>query len=320
MSYKNIVISSGHGSIVRGASSILDEVDEARKVVEAVAERLRARGADVVTFHDDTSKDQSTNLHTIVDFHNAQSRQLDISVHFNCFEYCVPGRGVECLYKSQTTLAAQMSSAMAEAGELINRGAKLRHDLFFLNETSGPAILLECAFCDSEEDARLYDEHFDAICESIAGVLKHKEGEELPPSESPLLIVKGKVSHFGGPEDVDGVGAAEGLAFIQDVMDAPHLFLPYQPEGTTGLARRLNSKCVAYCAARWDYNVTPPEMLLTKKALVRVPGGKELTAWPADWGPHSSTGRILDGSPYLLETLGIATDDTVEVIFPAPED
>ena len=103
-------------------------------------------------------------------------------------------------------------------------------------------------------------------------------------------------------------------------MEAPHLFLPYQPEGTTGLARRLNSKAVAYCACRWSYDETPHEMLLAKKALVRVPGGKELTAWPADWGPHSSTGRILDGSPYLLETLGIATDSEVEVIFPAPED
>ena len=33
----NIIISSGHGLKVRGASGILDEVDEARKVVETVA-------------------------------------------------------------------------------------------------------------------------------------------------------------------------------------------------------------------------------------------------------------------------------------------
>jgi hypothetical protein len=34
MSYDSIVISSGHGKYVRGASGLLDEVDEARRVVE----------------------------------------------------------------------------------------------------------------------------------------------------------------------------------------------------------------------------------------------------------------------------------------------
>ena len=32
MNYESIVISSGHGKLVRGASGILDEVDEARVV------------------------------------------------------------------------------------------------------------------------------------------------------------------------------------------------------------------------------------------------------------------------------------------------
>jgi hypothetical protein len=34
MSYGRVVISSGHGLHVRGASGVLDEVDEARRVVE----------------------------------------------------------------------------------------------------------------------------------------------------------------------------------------------------------------------------------------------------------------------------------------------
>jgi N-acetylmuramoyl-L-alanine amidase len=39
--YNKIVISSGHGKLVRGASGILDEVNEARRVVEATAAKLR---------------------------------------------------------------------------------------------------------------------------------------------------------------------------------------------------------------------------------------------------------------------------------------
>src|SRR6516165_4978098 len=40
----NVVISSGHSKYVRGASGYIDEVDEARKVVEAVARYLRKLG------------------------------------------------------------------------------------------------------------------------------------------------------------------------------------------------------------------------------------------------------------------------------------
>jgi hypothetical protein len=69
----------------------------------------------------------------------------------------------------------------------------------------------------------------------------------------------GKCSWFGGPEDM-GVDADEGLALLYDYDDAPHLFLYEQPEGTTGLARRLDPS-VYYVACRWDYDITPKSML-----------------------------------------------------------
>lgn len=62
MPYDRIVISSGHGKYVRGASGVLDEVDEARRVVEHVADELRARNVAVVTYHDDVSTSQNENL------------------------------------------------------------------------------------------------------------------------------------------------------------------------------------------------------------------------------------------------------------------
>ena len=131
------------------------------------------------------------------------------------------------------------------------------------------------------------------------------------------MITAGKVSWFGGPEDM-GVDPDEPLAFIYEYDQAPHLFLDEQPEGTTGLARRLNPE-VFYIACRWDYDITPPEMLLENLALVRsTKTWRTFTAFPADWGPHHSTGRVADVSPGLLEALGIETDDEVEVMFPAP--
>jgi hypothetical protein len=48
--------------------------------------------------------------------------------------------------------------------------------------------------------------------------------------------------------------------------------------------------------------------------------GKSLTAFPADWGPNDSTGRVADLSPGLLADLELVTDDEVEVIYPYRED
>jgi hypothetical protein len=130
-----------------------------------------------------------------------------------------------------------------------------------------------------------------------------------------MLNLVGKCSWFGGPND-EGVAPDEPLAFIYEIEQAPQLFLPIQPKGTTGLARRLNP-FVHYIACRWDYDEFPRDFLLDQVALVRAEKtGIALLAFPADWGPHSDTGRIADISPGLMEDLGILTDDTVEVIFP----
>jgi N-acetylmuramoyl-L-alanine amidase len=316
-------MSSGHGLHIRGAHGILDEVNEARRVVDRVAELLP--GVVVATFHDNTSNTQDQNLRTIVDFHNnkAPSHDLDVSVHFNAYQATERPMGTEVLYVSQAELARQVVDAIAVAG-FINRGPKKRTDLYFLNKTNKPAILIEVCFVDSHADANLYLNGFDEICRLIAGSLTD-EGVEAPePGEpeplQPLARFEGKMSWFGGPADT-GVTPSEGLAFIYDVTMAPQLFLPTQPPGTTGLARRLDPS-IYYVACRWDYNKTPKKMLADpeRMALVRAPAtGKEFLAWPADWGPHSSTGRVADLSPGLMDALGISTDDEVEVIYPAPE-
>ena len=130
-----------------------------------------------------------------------------------------------------------------------------------------------------------------------------------------MLNLRGPVSWFGGPND-DGVAPDEGLAFITDVDQAPHLFLSYQPEGTTGLARRLNPETF-YVACRWPYDEYPKSMLLEEMALVHAPStGRSLKLYPADWGPHEDTGRVADISPGAMDALGIQTDDEVIVEFP----
>jgi N-acetylmuramoyl-L-alanine amidase len=322
-----ICISSGHGFYVRGASGIIDEVDEARLVVDSLAARLRLDGHEVRTFHDNSSKDQSTNLKTITNWHNAQGpHDLDMSVHFNAHQTTTKPMGTEVLYKTQAELAAELSAAIASVG-FINRGAKKRPgdaggSLAFLENTVAPAVLLEICFVDSDADCSIYDENYDEIINNIACVFGESEEiitEPPPMVTSALFNETGSCSFFGGPDDT-GVSPSEGLAFHYEInTDNQYLFLPLQPTGTSGLARRLNPM-VHYVACRWDYNITPKTMLAEsgEVALVRaLATGRELTARPADWGPHEEkTGRAADLSPKLMVDLGIQTDDIVEVIYP----
>jgi N-acetylmuramoyl-L-alanine amidase len=328
VTYRKICISSGHGSIVRGASGHLDEVDEARAVVEQLAKELEVRGVIVYVFHDNTSTTQDQNLKTIVSWHNSHQRDLDISVHFNAYQMTEKAMGTEVLYKTQGDLAADLADAIAAVG-FIDRGAKKRDDLYVLNNTNAPAVLLEVCFVDSQADCLLYAEEFEQICTNLASCLVG-DGEEIataptpPPHEAEapgaLFTARGRCSEFGGPDDT-GVSPDEGLAIwpgTDAVITASnqHLFLALPPAGTTGMARRLNP-WVHYIACRWDYDVTPREMLRENLALVRSAAtGYAIAAFPADWGPHQNTGRVADLSPGLMLDLGLVTDDEVEVIFP----
>ena len=138
----------------------------------------------------------------------------------------------------------------------------------------------------------------------------------------------GKCSTFGGPSDT-GVGVAEGLSCI-DPVDLSQwwfsrLFLPYQPPGTSGLARKLNPQAF-YIAMRWGYgsfNGVQGEILPNvsrqqiRESLFLVSYGEQsVYAQAADWGPNTDTGRLVDCSPGVLAAIGATTDNeiTVEVV------
>jgi hypothetical protein len=163
----------------------MDEVTEARRVTNKVASYLK--GAKV--FHDDTSRDVSTNLRTIVAAHRKHSKvTLHVSVHFNAVGGGGrPGPiGVEVCHLTQHKIAGDLSRAMSVAGGLINRGPKRRTNLFFLNQLS-PSVLLEVAFVDSKRDTELYQQNFDAICRSIASTISNDTLLPVPPPEGPDL-------------------------------------------------------------------------------------------------------------------------------------
>lgn len=83
-----------------------------------------------------------------------------ISIHHNA---CPGGYGSECLCikgGQQNALSERLSKVIL--GEVCklgfrNRGVKDRRDLYVINNTTMPAIIVECAFVDSARDMNGYD-------------------------------------------------------------------------------------------------------------------------------------------------------------------
>ncbi|MCL2528366.1 MAG: N-acetylmuramoyl-L-alanine amidase [Defluviitaleaceae bacterium] len=182
-----ITISSGHGKLVRGAKGLIDEVDEARRVTNKVAEILSKAEVSVTAFHENTARTQGDNVNTIVRFHNSQQRDLDVSIHFNS---TASGKiedraiGVEVLHRAGNhktqALAGQVARAISAASGLLlrhpqNSGAVARSNLGFLNNTSAAAILIEVCFVVSRVDVGLYQQYFNEICYAIASAISGHE-------------------------------------------------------------------------------------------------------------------------------------------------
>jgi hypothetical protein len=141
-----------------------------------------------------------------------------------------------------------------------------------------------------------------------------------------IALGTGRMSTFGGPAD-EGVGPHEGLALIGPSDLAlwwfACLFLPQPPEGTTGLARRLNPRAY-YLAMRWDYARFSVDFLRhTVVKLTNPANGMAIFARPVDYGPGDGTiidgqptrdtGRFADLSPGAATALGLQTDELVSV-------
>lgn len=117
------------------------------------------------------------------------------------------------------------------------------------------------------------------------------------PGTGRLPATRGRISHFGGP----GGGA-------------------YGNMGLTGESG-VNPRDPWYCAMRWPY--TNPDAVkgakdwwVNRKILVVNPkNNKSVVLRAADWGPHISTGRVIDVGPQAMKALGASTDDIVNIAF-----
>lgn len=181
-----INVHGGHSLKCRGASGLLDEVNEDRKVKNKVIELLRANGHTVYDCTDDNGKDQNSNLKAIVNKCNDHKVDLDVSIHLNAGG----GTGTEVYIYSDSSkakpYAEKIANNISNALGIRNRGVKAHANLYVLRKAKAPALLVECCFVDSATDR----EHWNvekcakAIVEGIAGT-SVKENHAHPSQPQP---------------------------------------------------------------------------------------------------------------------------------------
>ena len=153
-----VAVRGGHNFSVPGASGLIDETTEDRKVKDNVIVMLRNNGVDVLDCTaPDSCNTQSSDLVYGVDKANNWGADLFISIHFNNAYNTYKGAiGTETVVYSGFDIAERIVNNIANLG-FINRGMKGdTRGLYELRHTDMKAIIVESCFVEATEDVALY--------------------------------------------------------------------------------------------------------------------------------------------------------------------
>ena len=178
-----------------GAVGIRREDDLNRLVGNSLISKLRGRGIKVVNCTPNTAKSLNDSLYQRVITANNCGATLFVSIHHNA---CPGGYGSEvlCIKNNyQGGLSTKVGEAILNELALIglkDRVVKDRRDLYVINNTSMPALIVECAFVDSSLDMANYnpEKTASAIYKGICTALALSENQKPITNDEEYYIVK----------------------------------------------------------------------------------------------------------------------------------
>lgn len=172
-----ICVVAGHTSTGKGTGAVgyINESAENRVVAKKVVEYLKQAGH--IAVYGEINKSDNY-LAEQVAIANKAKYDLVVQIHFNAGG----GTGTETLYKTTNgkKYAEQVTKSLGKMYK--QRGAKQRTDLYWLNKTNAPAILVECCFVDSKVDTDKYLSNKDYTARLIAEGIIGQEIAEKPVS------------------------------------------------------------------------------------------------------------------------------------------
>lgn len=185
MEIKKIAVRGGHTELCTGASALIDELTEDRKVTAAVIKYLRELGNEVldVTPPVNYTSDEYKDLAYGVNKANEWGADLFASFHFNkAYDNYNGALGSEVCVYSAHDIAQRVVNALEELG-FKNRGQKVRTNLYELKHTNMKAMIVETCFIEATEDVELYKKLGpDTIGKAIAeAIVNGKAAENTRP-------------------------------------------------------------------------------------------------------------------------------------------
>lgn len=141
---------SGAGS---GAVGIVKEVTYNRLAGKRLMEMLKEKGHTVIDCTVDYADSTSKQLTGITNKANAQKLDVFVSLHLNAGK----GNGTETYIHPNTgasnkTMAKRVNDKIVSILGYKDRGVKTHTNLWVLNNTKAPAMLVELCFCDNQSD------------------------------------------------------------------------------------------------------------------------------------------------------------------------
>ena len=141
-----------------GAVGIIKESEHTRMVGQALMSLLRSAGVTVIDCTIDQANTQQEYRAAAVALANRQDLDWFLSIHFNASAEHT-GKGVEVYtYEGrQYQDALDVCSEISSLG-FVNRGVKEGTGLYVIRKTKAKSMLIECCFCDNQEDMDVYED------------------------------------------------------------------------------------------------------------------------------------------------------------------
>ena len=187
-----IFINPGHGGTDPGAcGNGLKERDVVLKIGRHVAVCLKNVGYDV-------KLEQIDGLQEICDASNSWGADLFVSIHCNAATGTAKGTETHCCRGATAgrKLAEKINNQITSSLPIVNRGVK-ESGFYVLVNTNCPAVLVEMAFIDNPDDAKLLVDREDDFAKAIArGVTDYFANEKPLPDVIDAPADKKVGKHF----------------------------------------------------------------------------------------------------------------------------
>lgn len=278
-----IAVRGGHNFQAKGASALIDETTEDRKVYKSVVENLKLAGHNVLDVTPGNC-DVDTDLYLGVKKAEEWGAELFVSIHFDkAYDTYAGALGTATwIYGTggqAEVLAKRIVDSVANGTGLKNRGVRVNSKLYELRKTTMPAIIVEVCFCEATEDVRIYEEKGanivgKLIAEGICNNSIENTVEETKPNVEPQNLqtttnIKANarvVNDFLYARDSEGnkVGgyASEGDEIeVLDVSDSRQLALIKYPTPNGAKERYVTNatNCIEYFYQDQYKNGSTPE-------------------------------------------------------------